>query len=803
MVIDISLLLHKSLISIRNNKFYKETDHDHISAMIRIVAMFLNKNIIPICVFDGKPPEMKKSILMRRKNTIKTAIETCNRLKQEGNEMSDEYVKNNKKIVYINKKMILECKRFLTLCKIPFYHNETIEADPYCAYLLSSRSDIINGIISDDSDMILHGGNSLITKYNVYSNSYLEINISDILHFLQEKAHLISLIYYTPEIHIDFNKFVDFSLVLGSSYQEGIKTNKGNEGRNKLFELFIINNCDVDKLLENVCLINKQFDNIIYTIPNDFKDNWRHAKNIYTRQQQYDDMILNDYYINEGDINYLVNQLKIAGVGVHDINVLKFCLYKYCTFSQINKHLQRDEINITESLSDSVSITHTHSSNDSIKTNTTNYLDATWIDDCSWAITNDEIDNISLSNTSNIIDIIENSDNKITKCNNIIEKFDTIITHSDNIIENFDDKITKCDNIVENFDDKITKCDNIIENFDNKITKCDNIIENLDNKITKCDNIIENIDNKITKCDNIIENIDNKITKCNSIDDNIINSENIIKNSDDRITESNNIVNSIVKNSDNINTTSNINNNKVDNYNKAVLDKSDTYYIKDKQCKSQVDHNVIGLIKKHTDCVNNNNYMSDCTTTSILKSSSSSNKLNCSNKNKIHKSFKKYNSTEIDTDNTYNIKSSNTMCTKCTMCSGGNCKICIKCNKHEHCRSRTHNTYEDRHNMKHFDTSYLNDTHEQYRRNNEMNIQSNKHEQYKKNGPHNSLDMRHIDKTEGLQEIISDKVKKKYMEHMSNMMNIINSFSVYSCIDYLNYLKYLKYINYKKVYVPY
>ena len=66
--IDISILIYQVVISIRNsgadltNKNGDITSH--ILGLFNKTINFLEKGIIPIYVFDGKPPELKKKLLM-------------------------------------------------------------------------------------------------------------------------------------------------------------------------------------------------------------------------------------------------------------------------------------------------------------------------------------------------------------------------------------------------------------------------------------------------------------------------------------------------------------------------------------------------------------------------------------------------------------------------------------------------------------------------------------------------------------------------------------------------------------------
>ena len=58
LAVDTSIFIYKSLY---NNS-------DILDGMTRVVLRFLKNGIIPVFVFDGKPPEQKQNILNQRKD---------------------------------------------------------------------------------------------------------------------------------------------------------------------------------------------------------------------------------------------------------------------------------------------------------------------------------------------------------------------------------------------------------------------------------------------------------------------------------------------------------------------------------------------------------------------------------------------------------------------------------------------------------------------------------------------------------------------------------------------------------------
>ena len=77
--IDISILMYQVVIAIRNSGSdltnNKGEITSHILGLFNKTLSFLDKGIIPVFVFDGKPPQLKQKILDTRKQIRKKALE--------------------------------------------------------------------------------------------------------------------------------------------------------------------------------------------------------------------------------------------------------------------------------------------------------------------------------------------------------------------------------------------------------------------------------------------------------------------------------------------------------------------------------------------------------------------------------------------------------------------------------------------------------------------------------------------------------------------------------------------------------
>ncbi|KAJ3224783.1 DNA repair protein rad2 [Clydaea vesicula] len=106
----------------------------------------------------------------------------------------------------VSSDMIRESKELLELFGIP-YITAAAEAESQCAFL--NENGLVNGIVTDDSDVFLFGSKNL----NVYKNLFNQNQF--VLSFNSDDLQ--------KEMNLNRKKFVNLALLLGSDYTEGIK----------------------------------------------------------------------------------------------------------------------------------------------------------------------------------------------------------------------------------------------------------------------------------------------------------------------------------------------------------------------------------------------------------------------------------------------------------------------------------------------------------------------------------------------------------------------------------------------------
>jgi flap endonuclease-1 len=276
--IDTEGLLYKFRHASEKQTTYEKKRY-HIYAIVLHAIKFLNENIIPIYVFDGKPPEAKyencleKRYNEREKNLKKfLEIESIFLKMIENNNESiitdpsiikilEEYESAQNRCIFVNKIQRQECMNILHLLGIP-YINVNAEAECVCVYLAKHK--IVDYVLSEDTDCIVYGISSL------ESNDHDNLNDHDIkiLKKTQEDTYIeLSCRHIIQSFKMTIDQFIDMCILCGCDYCH--------------YTLF---HCNSNiKLGPNACykLIRdfKSIDNILYLFKGDF--NYIEARNIF------------------------------------------------------------------------------------------------------------------------------------------------------------------------------------------------------------------------------------------------------------------------------------------------------------------------------------------------------------------------------------------------------------------------------------------------------------------------------------------------------------------------------------------
>ncbi len=289
--IDISILIYQFIITIRNSgtDLVNEKGHitSHILGLFNKTIYFLEKGIIPVYVFDGKPPLLKQKVLEYRKNKKKYAL---NKLKYATNDL--DKLKYFKRSVIITKEQISQCKELLDLMGIP-YINAIEEADSELASLC--KNNLVYAVLTEDLDILTFGSHKIIK--GLYNTHAIELDLFNILN----------------KLNLTHNQFIELCILFGCDYCTSVCNLKSNN----LFDIYSEHKT-IDTTLDTIKSLGI----------NIYNNNYVEAKDYFTKEFVYnnDNIILE---LKQPDNNKLIHLL-----------VNKYGLIKYKIIHKIT-HLNK------------------------------------------------------------------------------------------------------------------------------------------------------------------------------------------------------------------------------------------------------------------------------------------------------------------------------------------------------------------------------------------------------------------------------------------------------------------------------
>ncbi len=200
LAIDTSIYLYKFI--------EKDALYENLYLMISVLRKY---DIVPIFVFDGKPPPEKKDLLIKRKREKDAAEEKWIALKQDTVDNADtlepedllkaeqELDRLKKRFVRIKDTDIANAKKIMDAYGA-FYVEAHGESDQLCAYLVKHR--FAYACVSDDMDMFLYGCDRVLRHFSLVNHDAMEYETGSILR----------------ELNIDFDAFRDILILSGTDY---------------------------------------------------------------------------------------------------------------------------------------------------------------------------------------------------------------------------------------------------------------------------------------------------------------------------------------------------------------------------------------------------------------------------------------------------------------------------------------------------------------------------------------------------------------------------------------------------------
>jgi len=184
-------LQHQTIIVDVSIYLYKFTERgSFLENMYLFISMFREYGIVPVFVFDGKPPAEKKDLLEKRKNDKIIAETKYTELQQRVVAMESEDVRRDldemedlkRQFVRLNDRDIRDAKLLMQYYGVN-YIESLGEADELCAYLV--KHGYAWGCMSDDMDMFLYGCPRVIRHVSLMNHTAVVYDTARILRELK------------------------------------------------------------------------------------------------------------------------------------------------------------------------------------------------------------------------------------------------------------------------------------------------------------------------------------------------------------------------------------------------------------------------------------------------------------------------------------------------------------------------------------------------------------------------------------------------------------------------------------------
>jgi len=207
--VDISIYLYKY-----------EAENALLENMYVMLSIFRHYNIIPIFIFDGKPPVEKKALLIKRKEDRAEAQEEYVKLKISLESKDDDAEKQDiivamdqlkKQFVQINKEKIDKVKCLIRAYGATYY-DAPGEADELCALLVIKKK--VWACLSEDMDLFVYGCTRVLRYFSLIGHTVV--------------------LYYTKgileELDITQKEFKEICVISGTDYNidSDLKSDKKN-----------------------------------------------------------------------------------------------------------------------------------------------------------------------------------------------------------------------------------------------------------------------------------------------------------------------------------------------------------------------------------------------------------------------------------------------------------------------------------------------------------------------------------------------------------------------------------------------
>ena len=255
--VDISIYLYKY-----------EAENALLENMYNMLSIFRYYNIIPIFIFDGKPPQEKKALLIKRQKDREEARIEYEKLQEQLDTKEDDYKQDiiyamdqlKKQFVQINKEKIEQVKSLIRAYGA-IYYDAPGEADELCALLVIKKK--VWACLSEDMDLFVYGCSRVLRYFSLIAHTavlYFTKGILDELQMTQNEFKEICILSGT-DYNINASN-VGSNLKLTIKHFKKYKISNKNDlnNNNHSFYNWLIENTNYIKDLELLLKIHNMFN---------------------------------------------------------------------------------------------------------------------------------------------------------------------------------------------------------------------------------------------------------------------------------------------------------------------------------------------------------------------------------------------------------------------------------------------------------------------------------------------------------------------------------------------------------------
>ncbi|GER48608.1 flap endonuclease 1 [Striga asiatica] len=177
----------------------------HLQGMFGRTVRLLEAGIMPVYVFDGMPPDLKKKELAKRVLKRDDAINSLNEALKTGS--IEDIEKFSKRTVKATEKHYEDCKRLLRLMGVPVIE-APCEAEAQCSALCKAGK--VYAVASEDMDTLAFGAPRFLRHFLDSSSKRI-----DVMEF--------ELIKVLEELNLTMDQFIDLCILSGCDYCESIR----------------------------------------------------------------------------------------------------------------------------------------------------------------------------------------------------------------------------------------------------------------------------------------------------------------------------------------------------------------------------------------------------------------------------------------------------------------------------------------------------------------------------------------------------------------------------------------------------